>query len=82
MIAVIAKIDRRLLLAALVTLFVAFSFWFGSRIPNLDEKAMMGGDSQIESLGFNVVFEVRQSDPAYSASCSRPSTGSTPTSVG
>lgn len=60
-----ASADLRIVLTLALTLFVAFSFWFGSRIPNLDEKAMMGGDSQIESLGFDVVLEVRETDPVY-----------------
>ncbi|RMD65044.1 MAG: hypothetical protein D6826_00995, partial [Alphaproteobacteria bacterium] len=56
------SIDRRLVLAALITLTVAITFWMGSRIPNLNEKALMGGDAEIELLGFDVVFAIEPDD--------------------
>ena len=38
------------------------SFWMGSRIPNLNEKAMMAGDTQLELLGFDQVLEIQPDD--------------------
>jgi uncharacterized membrane protein YraQ (UPF0718 family) len=58
----LANIDKRLLLIIAVTLTVAFSFWLGSRIPNLNEKAMMGGDTELEVLGFDQVLEIQEGD--------------------
>ena len=55
--------NRRLMLAGFMTLLIALTFWLGSRYPSLDEKAMMGGDIQLEALGFDTVVEVRESDP-------------------
>lgn len=36
-------IDRRLLILGMATLAIGLAFWLGSRVPNLNEKAMMGG---------------------------------------
>ncbi|PAP75861.1 FG-GAP-like repeat-containing protein [Rubrivirga marina] len=58
------RIDKRLVLTALLLLVTAFAFWTGSRYPSLNEKAMMGGDADVEGLAFTRVVEV---DPAGSA---------------
>ncbi len=50
------------MIIAAVTLAVALSFWMGSRIPNLNEKAMMGGQTQLEALGFDQVFAIDPED--------------------
>lgn len=55
-------IDRRLIFILLATLAVALSFWLGSRLPNLNEKAMMAGDAGIEALGFDQVFAVSEDE--------------------
>lgn len=55
-------IDRRLILVVFVTLSVAIGFLSGSRVPNLNEKAMMGGDAEIASLGFDVVIPIEADD--------------------
>ena len=55
-------IDKRLFLIIAVTLAVGLTFWMGSRVPNLNEKAMMGGDAQIEALGFDQVYAIMETD--------------------
>ena len=42
--------DKRILIIAAVTAAVALSFWMGSRIPNLNEKAMMSGAASREAF--------------------------------
>ena len=39
------SMNKRLFLIVIVTITVGFTFWMGSRVPNLNEKAMMGGDA-------------------------------------
>ena len=51
--------NNRLYLAVLLTATVVFSFWMTSRYPDLNEKAMMGGDIGIAALGFDTLIEVR-----------------------
>lgn len=55
-------IDRRLILIVVATAAVALTFWLGSRLPNLNEKAMMAGDAGIEALGFDQVFALADDD--------------------
>ncbi|WP_209348184.1 FG-GAP-like repeat-containing protein [Pontixanthobacter sp. CEM42] len=50
--------DRRLVLAALLTAFIALYFWTQSRYPALDEKAMMGGDADMSGIAFDQVLEM------------------------
>jgi uncharacterized membrane protein YraQ (UPF0718 family) len=57
--------NKRMLLAVLITLVVGLNFWIGSRYPNLNEKAYMGGEMQLDALGFDVVIEVSKDDPLY-----------------
>ncbi len=54
--------NKRILLTLVITLAVASSFWFGSRYPSLNEKAFMGGEIGLESLGFDVVVEFSPED--------------------
>jgi len=56
------SLNKRLILIIIVTLAVGFTFWLGSRVPNLNEKAMMGGDAQIEALGFDQVYAIHETD--------------------
>ncbi len=57
--------DRRFILTLLLMAVTAGYFWAGSRIPQLNEKAMMGGEVQLEALGFDIVYEVRPDDPVH-----------------
>lgn len=57
--------DKRLVLTVLVSAAIAIYFWSQSRIPALNEKAMMGGDTEIEALGFDQVYPVKADDPAW-----------------
>ena len=47
-----------MLLIVVITLAIAMGFWMGSRVPNPKEKAMMGGDTSLEALGFDQVVAV------------------------
>ncbi len=55
--------DKRILFTSLLLLTLAFSFWSGSRVPALNEKATMGTEIDFNNLGFNTVFEVQPEDP-------------------
>lgn len=57
--------NKRMLLAVLITLVIGMNFWIGSRYPSLNEKAYMGGEMQLDALGFDVVIEVSKDDPLY-----------------
>jgi len=54
--------DKRVLFTSLLLLALAVSFWTGSRIPALNEKATMGTEIDFNNLGFNTVFEVQPED--------------------
>ena len=56
--------DKRLVLAGLLLALVAVAFWTGSRYPALNDKALMGGEADVEGIAFNRVIDV---DPAASA---------------
>jgi len=57
---------KRLVLVGLVIVVIAASFWGGSRYPQLDEKALMGGDTQLESpLSFDSVIQIQQGDSSF-----------------
>ncbi|MXO90820.1 FG-GAP-like repeat-containing protein [Pontixanthobacter aquaemixtae] len=49
--------DRRLILAIALTAFIALYFWTQSRYPALDEKAMMGGDTNMGGIAFDQIVE-------------------------
>ncbi len=58
--------NKRLSLVSLLIIVIAAFFWGGSRYPQLDEKALMGGDTQLESpLSFNSVIQTQQGDSAF-----------------
>jgi len=46
-------INKRLLLSILLVMGIALSFWLGSRYPQLNEKAMMGGETPVFGIGFD-----------------------------
>ncbi|MEL7690795.1 FG-GAP-like repeat-containing protein [Citromicrobium bathyomarinum] len=53
---------RRIVLASILTLIVALYFWTQSRYPALDTKAMMGGDTPIAGISFDVIVEILPTD--------------------
>ena len=55
--------DKRVVVVLLLLLGIGISFWAGSRVPALNEKALMGGDAQLNALGFETVWEVQETDP-------------------
>ncbi len=68
MIARIEKLNhhKRLVLISMLIVVIATFFWGGSRYPQLDEKALMGGDAQLESpLSFDAVIQMQQGDPEF-----------------
>ncbi len=52
------KWDNRLLVSALALVALGATFWMGSRIPALNEKAAMGGDTPVSGLSFDIILEV------------------------
>jgi uncharacterized membrane protein YraQ (UPF0718 family) len=50
--------NRRFLFVAAFALLTAMIFWFGSRYPQLNEKAMMGANTHIEALSFDTIVDV------------------------
>lgn len=50
--------DWRLPLVIVLTIALAVLFWSGSRYPALQEKALMGGDTPLSGLSFDVAVEV------------------------
>jgi uncharacterized membrane protein YraQ (UPF0718 family) len=55
--------DKRLAIAGLLMALLAGFFLAGSRVPALNEKALMGGDMQLDALGFETVIQVQPDDP-------------------
>lgn len=41
----------------LVLLLTAY-FWLGSRYPDLDQKALMGGETQLAAIGFDTIVDI------------------------
>ena len=57
---------KRLLLVGSLIVAIAASFWGGSRYPQLDEKALMGGNTQLESpLSFDSVIQAQHGDSEF-----------------
>ncbi|GAA4644449.1 hypothetical protein GCM10023115_24090 [Pontixanthobacter gangjinensis] len=52
------KPNYRLWVTLAFIAFLAANFWLGSRYPALNEKAMMGGDTPVAGLSFDILFEV------------------------
>ena len=55
--------DKRFLLGCLLLGLLSVAFWSGSRYPALNEKAMMGANTDLSALGFDTIFEVSPADP-------------------
>lgn len=50
--------NKRFLLTVLLAVIAAGYFWTQSRYPQLDQKALMGADTHIEAIGFDVLVEM------------------------
>lgn len=50
--------DFRLLIAILFCVGLAVYFWLTSRYPALNEKALMGGDTPVMGLSFDIIYEI------------------------
>lgn len=59
------KLDKRLIIGALLTIGVALSFWLGSRYPDLREKSAIGAERDLQGIAFDVVFEVKPEQPFW-----------------
>ena len=57
--------NKCFILASLLVVGLAIQFWAGSRLPALDQKAMMAGSAAIEPLAFDTVFVVQADDPVW-----------------
>jgi len=62
---VLQKVNKRIVLAIVLIIALAANFWTGSRYPSLNDKAIMGGEAQLEDpLSFESLLPVEPSDPA------------------
>lgn len=52
--------NKRFILVLMLTTLVAAYFWSSSRYPALNEKAMMGANTHIEAIGFDIFFTIPQ----------------------
>lgn len=50
--------DLRLFTAILFCAGLALYFWLTSRYPALNEKALMGGDTPVMGLSFDIIYEI------------------------
>ena len=56
--------NKRVAFLGFVVVALAVAFWSGSRYPQLDEKAFMGGDIKLEDpLSFDAVVQLQTGDP-------------------
>lgn len=58
------KNKRMWLSLGFLVLLVGF-FWSSSRYPQLNEKALMGGETPTTGISFDALFNVDKSDPVY-----------------
>lgn len=56
------SINRYLISVCLLLAVIASIFWLSSRYPALNQKALMGGESPIEGLGFDNTYEITPND--------------------
>jgi uncharacterized membrane protein YraQ (UPF0718 family) len=60
------RLSKRVLLLALWAAVLAIGFWSGSRYPDLDEKAVMGGDTLLEDpLSFEAMIQFEPHAPTW-----------------
>lgn len=57
--------DKRLIIGLVLTIGIAASFWLGSRYPDLNEKAMIGAERDLQGIAFDVVLPVLPQDPVW-----------------
>jgi uncharacterized membrane protein YraQ (UPF0718 family) len=58
--------NKRVLFVLAVIIATAVTFWSGSRYPSLDEKAIMGGSTQLEDpLSFEASIQIQPSDSTF-----------------
>lgn len=56
------SINKYLVSVCLLLAVIASIFWLSSRYPALNQKALMGGESPIEGLGFDNTYETTPND--------------------
>ncbi len=56
---------KRLTLSLMLLTVLCLTFWLSSRVPALNEKAMMGGSASLTSLSFDILYEPDDSAPIY-----------------
>lgn len=55
---------KRIVFLGLVIATLAVAFWSSSRYPQLNEKALMGGDAKLEDpLSFDAIVQLQEGDP-------------------
>src|SRR5262245_11917515 len=57
--------DKRLLFASVLVGALALAFWSGSRYPDLNRKAAVGGDMAVNGLAFDVPGQGGSRDPFW-----------------
>ncbi|MCK0127766.1 FG-GAP-like repeat-containing protein [Erythrobacter sp. F6033] len=57
--------NGRLILSGLVMAVLVAIFWTGSRYPALNEKALMGGDTPMSGLAFDIVLDIFPNSPVW-----------------
>jgi len=57
--------DLRLLISILALISLAMVFWSGSRYPALNEKALMGGDTPLSGLSFDIILDIFPTSPIW-----------------
>ncbi|WP_271078520.1 ASPIC/UnbV domain-containing protein [Aurantiacibacter sp. MUD61] len=57
--------NSRIWLSVAVIAVLVCIFWKGSRYPALNEKAMMGGDTPLSGLSFDIIFDFFPDSPLY-----------------
>src|SRR5262245_4632044 len=57
--------DKRLVIASLLVGVLALAFWSGSRYPDLNRKAAVGGDIAVTGLAFDVAVQGSARDPFW-----------------
>ncbi len=60
------RLSKRIVFLVLLAIALGVGFWSGSRYPDLDEKAVMGGDTLLEDpLSFEAMIQFEPHAPAW-----------------
>ena len=59
------KWDSRLIISGFALMALAVFFWTQSRYPALNEKALMGGDTPMSGLSFDIVLDIFPNSPIW-----------------